>query len=512
MQCLGKNRVLHAGVLRLLLPLFSVAAFLLCGGTPSAFADTCAINDVGITTGSVINTGTINCINIQNSTVSGNVTNAAGGAINATGFFGSPTDTGIVISNNASVSGSVSNAGTITASLAGINIFAPVFAGIAVDASTFSGGISNSGKITTVGDAIVVGGVSNFSGGISNTGTISSGAEGIFVISDTTFSGGISNSGTVSATNDGIFVVGVSTYSGGIVNSGTIITSGYGMLVGGGGGVSSFSGGIANSGTILSDFNGISVAFLSSFSGGISNSGTISAGSQNGLVVASVSTFAGDISNSGTITATTGILIGSGVTFTAGSAIVNSGTIIGTGGTAIDAGFATSPVTIEQTGGLIAGDIKLSANADVLNISGGTINGNIVGAGASNTINFALGSGIFTYNSAFTGINQVNINSGTVVLNGANIATNVDVNGGTLAGSGIIDPAVVTIHSGATFAPGAPGVAGTSMNIVGNLAFQSGAIYLVTLGSTTASRAIVTGTATLNGAVSLASGSSLSPK
>jgi hypothetical protein len=150
----------------------------------------------------------------------------------------------------------------------------------------------------------------------------------------------------------------------------------------------------------------------------------------------------------------------------------------------------------------------------VLNISGGTINGNIVGAGASNTINFALGSGIFTYNSAFTGINQVNINSGTVVLNSANIATNVDVNGGTLAGSGIIDPAVVTIHSGGTFAPGAPGMVGTSMNIVGNLAFQSGAIYLVTLGSTTASRAIVTGTATLNGTVqgSLASGSSLSPK
>ena len=526
MQCVGKNGGLQAGGLRLLLPLFSVAAFLLCGGTPSAFADTCAVNDVGITTGSVINTGTINCINIQNSTVSGNVTNAAGGAINATGFFGSPTDTGIVISNNASVSGSVSNAGTITASLAGIGVDAPVFGGIAnsgtisafagigVDASTFSGGISNSGRITTAGDAIVVGLVSTFSGGISNTGTISSGAEGIFVISDTTFSGGISNSGTVSATNDGIFVVGVSTYSGGIVNSGTIITSGYGMIVGGGGGVSSFSGGIANSGTILADFNGISVAFLSSFSGGISNSGTISAGSANGIGVGSVSTLAGNINNSGTITAATGIRIGSGVTFTAGSAIVNSGTIIGTGGTAIDVGFATSPVTIAQTGGLIAGDIKLSANADVLNISGGTINGNIVGAGASNTINFALGSGIFTYNSAFTGINQVNINSGTVVLNGANIATNVDVNGGTLAGSGSLDPAVVTIHSGATFAPGAPGVVGTSMNIVGNLAFQSGAIYLVTLGSTTASRAIVTGTATLNGTVqgSLASGSSLSPK
>jgi hypothetical protein len=202
------------------------------------------------------------------------------------------------------------------------------------------------------------------------------------------------------------------------------------------------------------------------------------------------------------------------VTFAAGSAIVNSGTIIGTGGTAIDASLATSPLTIEQTGGLVAGAIKLSANADLLNISGGSINGNIIGAGASDTINFALGSGTFTYNSAFTGIKQVNINSGTVVLNGANIATNVDVNGGTLAGSGSIDTTAVTIHSGATFAPGAPVVAGTSMNIVGNLAFQSGTIYLVTLGSTTAARAIVTGTATLNGTVqgSLASGSSLSSK
>ena len=528
MQCVGKNGGLQAGGFRPLLPLFSVAAFLLCGGTRSAFADTCAVNDVGITTGSVINTGTINCINIQNSTVSGNVTNASGGAINATGFFGSPTDTGIVIINNASVSGSVSNAGTITASLAGIGVDAPVFGGIAnsgtisafagigVDASTFSGGISNSGKITTVGDAIVVGLVSTFSGGIDNTGTISAGAEGIFVISDTTFSGGISNSGTVSATNDGIFVVGVSTYSGGIVNSGTIITSGYGMIVGGGGGVSSFSGGIANSGTILADFNGISVAFLSSFSGGISNSGTISAGSANGLAVSNVSTFAGNISNSGTITGNTGIRIGDSVTFAAGSAIVNSGTIIGTGGTAIDVGFATSPVTIAQIGGLIAGDIKLSANADVLNISGGTINGNIVGAGVSNTINFALGSGIFTYNSAFTGINQVNINSGTVVINGANIATNVDVNGGTLAVNGDISSASsvtvnaggtlggtgtvgnTTINTGGTLAPG--NSVGT-LTVSGSLTLAAAATYLVQVQGAVSGRTVVTGTANLAGAV-----------
>jgi uncharacterized protein with beta-barrel porin domain len=513
-----------------LLSICPVAAFLLGGGTPSAFADTCAVNDVGITTGSVTNTGTINCINIQNSTVNGNVTNAAGGAINATGSFGSPTDTGIVINNNSSVSGSVSNAGTINASLAGINVFAPVLggivnsgnisalAGIGVDASTFSGGISNSGTITTGGDAIVVGLVSTFSGGISNTGTISSGAEGIFVISDTTYSGGIRNSGTVSAINDGIIVIGVSTYSGGIVNFGTIISSDFGVSVGGGGHVSSFSGGIANSGTITANSNGISVAFLSAFSGGISNSGTISAGSSNGIAVGSVSTFDGNISNSGTITATTGIFIGSDVTFTAGSAIVNSGTIISTGGTAIDVRFATSPVTIAQTSGLIAGDIKLSAGADVLNISGGTINGNIVGAGASNAINFALGSGIFTYNSAFTGIHQVNINSGIVVLSGANVATNIDVNGGALivdgstassslttvnpggalAGSGTVGNTAIV---GGTLAPGSIGgsIFGP-LTVQGSLSFTVASAYLIEVSPANAARTNVTGSATLGGA------------
>ncbi len=59
----------------------------------------------------------------------------------------------------------------------------------------------------------------------------------------------------------------------------------------------------------------------------------------------------------------------------------------------------------------------------------------------------------------------------------------------------------VTVNSGGALMPGSPGGPGTSMTIAGNLAFQSGAIYLVNLNSTTASRANVGGTVTLNGAV-----------
>jgi len=55
--------------------------------------------------------------------------------------------------------------------------------------------------------------------------------------------------------------------------------------------------------------------------------------------------------------------------------------------------------------------------------------------------------------------------------------------------------------NGGTFSPGTIGTPGTFMTVTGNLAFQSGAIYLVNIGPTAASRANVAGSVTLNGAV-----------
>ena len=112
------------------------------------------------------------------------------------------------------------------------------------------------------------------------------------------------------------------------------------------------------------------------------------------------------------------IRFSNGVTFAAGSALVNSGTI--TGSTmAIDLHAATSPVTIDQTGGTINGAIRLSSNADVFNISGGAINGNIIGAGSSDTINFAPGAGnSVTYANSFTAINQVKRNDAAIIIGG----------------------------------------------------------------------------------------------
>ena len=112
--CMRGNRRVGRGGRRLLLASTSVAALLIGGGAPSAFAGTCAINEVGVTVGSVTNAATTpNCINIQNSIVTGNVTNTGTGVITATGAT-PPTATGITI-NNSSIGGTISNTGTITA-------------------------------------------------------------------------------------------------------------------------------------------------------------------------------------------------------------------------------------------------------------------------------------------------------------------------------------------------------------------------------------------------------------
>ncbi len=182
----------------------------------------------------------------------------------------------------------------------------------------------------------------------------------------------------------------------------------------------------------------------------------------------------------------------------------NSGTIIGAVA-AIGLGGDNAPLTINQTGGLISGNVVLSTHADdIFNISGGTVAGNIVGSGAFDTLNFSLGAGTtYTDSNTFTTINQVNINSGTVLLNGPDSATNIDVfSGATLGGTGTLDPNL-TIHGGGTFAPGVPG---TFMQVTGSLTLESASIYMITINGANTSGANVTGTAAIQ-AGALAEGS-----
>ena len=103
------------------------------------------------------------------------------------------------------------------------------------------------------------------------------------------------------------------------------------------------------------------------------------------------------------------------------------------------------------------------------------------------------------------------ITGGVLQVNGSIAASSLITvnNDGTLTGSGTVGNTIV--GASGVFAPG-NGVAGSSMQVSGNLAFQSGAAYLVQISSAGTTSANVSGTAALGGAaldVVFASGTSI---
>ncbi len=238
--------------------------------------------------------------------------------------------------------------------------------------------------------------------------------------------GGVTNSGTIVATASGSsgFARGVNiqatVVTGNFSNSGTIAAS-FTATGGGSGtaaairfGATSFSGTLTNSGKITANFTAVgggtgdatAIRFqASSFAGTLTNSGTITAtlngnGTATGIKVTDLTSGALTIANSGTIAAT---------------AVTNTASAI-----AIDLTASGVQVTIDQTAGLITGTtaIAFSPNGDVLNASGGKIEGALVGpsSGTMPTINVVAGSGTFTYAGTTTNIGTINVNSGTLLV------------------------------------------------------------------------------------------------
>jgi uncharacterized protein with beta-barrel porin domain len=459
--------------------------------------------------GGIANGGTISAggVGILVSSIAVFGSTSAGGGITNSGTIASTLSHAVMVQKVSTFTGNITNSGTISsANQDGVFVS---------NVGTFAGDIVNSVSISApalLANAVEVVAVTTFAGSISNSGTLSAAHNGIAILDGSIFTGSVTNSGTVTAGHNGIGVDGGGqlTFLGGITNSG-LITAGFGIVVGGDG-IVSFGGAVFNSagGTIAATHTGILVAGVTTMTGGIVNNGTVTvgAGGTAGIFVTNVATFAGNISNAGSIVAPTGIKIGALVTFAAGAAVVNTGIITGTGGTAIDTTGASTPVTVTQAGGTINGAIRLSANADVLNVAGGTINGNIVGAGSSDTVNFNLGTGTFTLANTFnlTGVNALNVLSGTAILDGGgNTATGVTVSGGnlqigdaanpgakltslfvdvsdagTLSGHGTV-AASVLIDAGGTLAPG--GSIGT-LTISGSLVFLPGSFYGIALSPT----------------------------
>jgi autotransporter-associated beta strand protein/T5SS/PEP-CTERM-associated repeat protein len=226
-----------------------------------------------------------------------------------------------------------------------------------------------------------------------------------------------------------------------------------------------------------------------------------------GVVNSTTSTIIGDVSGSSSVMVTgTGSVLNAFNSLAIGGpgcgctspgigtlTIADGGVVNSPGGTSIGAGSTLNLGTGGLAGAIvtpaIANDGQIVANfTDTLTLAAAI-------SGAGTLSKAGPGTLILTGASTYTG--ATTINGGTLIVNGSIANSPVTVNAGaTLAGTGTVGP--TTINSGGIFAPGnSPG----TMTVAGNLAFQSGALYLVQIDPSTASRANVSGSATLAGTV-----------
>jgi autotransporter-associated beta strand protein len=200
------------------------------------------------------------------------------------------------------------------------------------------------------------------------------------------------------------------------------------------------------------------------------------------------------------------------ITTNSGGSVFFTGT--SSGGQAVFTTNAGGVFDISQltSGGTTAGSIAGAGNyflgANALTVGSNnlstTVSGVIADGGAGGGTGGALvkvGTGTLTLSGADTYKGATTVNAGTLDVDGSIAPSSLLTvnNGGTLIGTGTVGN--TQINSGAVFAPGAAGTPGTSMTVAGNLAFQPGAIYQVSLNPSTTTFANVTGIASLAGIV-----------
>ncbi|MGY8704701.1 autotransporter domain-containing protein [Bradyrhizobium sp. 18BD] len=396
-------------------------------------------------------------------------------------------------------------------------------------ANTYGGGTTiNEGSMLVVGNAQALG---------TGTLTLNGGTTGVTV----TFNGNYTIANNIAATGDPIYnvltgntvnLMGVLSGSGDVVvnqasgYAGTLILSGANAYTGGTfinagtltlnhqtGGVidAAGTGGISFTGSAGTLRTSLTATLSNSITSNSNTTGTISVATGqtltfNGVLYQHGNLVFGSATDQGTViwSAPGEVLYGgtlrvAGGTLKAGSSPLGNalGDMTYVAQTTVDAGatldFSNQSGSINNLHG--GGNVTVGTGLLTL-VNGGDFSGNIFGSGG---LKLASGTLVLSGNNTYTGATTVN--GGTLDVEGSITGTSsVTVNaGGTLTGTGLVDPLVVTIASGGTLAPG-NGVAGSSLAIEGNLALQSGAIYLVQVNPSAASFVTVTGSATLGGA------------
>ena len=251
------------------------------------------------------------------------------------------------------------------------------------------------------------------------------------------------------------------------------------------------------------------------------------------VVVGGLGTGTLAIENGGTVISTGGSSVGLSVGSTGTVTVTGAGSSwnnvlglnigsFGTGTLTIaDGGTVTpgGPFRVASNAGSI-GTLNIGAGAGDPAVAPGTLNAASVAFGAGvGTLNFNHTSNNYTFAPAISGNGSVNVLAGTTILTANNTYTGATtVNGGALIVNGSIALSSLTtvnsgaallgsgtvgstvINSGGFLVPGPVGTPGT-MTVTGNLAFQSGALYVVQVNPTTASNTNVSGTASLAGTV-----------
>ncbi|MGJ5177083.1 autotransporter outer membrane beta-barrel domain-containing protein [Bradyrhizobium oligotrophicum] len=356
------------------------------------------------------------------------------------------------------------------------------------------------------------GGSGNANGGNGGTGgdgaTNASGSGGPGPGSDggAGGNGGAGNGGAIYVATGGTLTILDSPISGNTVTGGAAGTPGIGIGPSAINGFSAAAGAAQGAGIFLSGVtanigvSGGTVTYGDTIGGtGLTTGGVNTAINKTGtgtLVLSATNTFTGNVNiTSGTVS----------VGATANLGNLANDVIISNGGT-----LAVTGTTTFANGR----DFKI-AGLSTLNIASTTTTTlqGIVGNGASAGTLVKAGGGILLLSGTNTYTGATNVEGGTLRAGTANAfgastvfsvlsGATLDLNGfnktfGTLSGDGTVSGANATISG--TFTPG-NGTPASSMAINGNLAFQSGAQYLVQVNPTTASFAAVTGTATLGGA------------
>ncbi|AWM39736.1 Extracellular serine protease precursor [Gemmata obscuriglobus] len=409
--------------------------------------------------------------------------------------------------------------------------------------ATGTGTLTLGGNVTTNSDTVtsVISGNLDL-GGATRTFTVANNAQ---LDPDLSITANISGTGAgliKAGANSQLLLSGNNTYDGittitagaieiasdnalGAASAGTVVNSGFSLAL---------LGGITVPEPITINgvgFGGLGAVFNGNGNNTISGALTLGANSTIGSLSGTL-TFSGAISDGASSYALTKVQSGT-VAFSSANTY-DGGTTISGGVIAISNGAAlgTGLVTVGNTGSLdLSGGITLT-NAITLNgvpvtnrskinsVSGNNIIQGNVGITGGNNVAFDVAGGtaltvsgaisgspdfdknstgtlVLTGTSTHTG--NVNVNDGTLIVNGSLATSNVVFVDGTLGGTGTL-PAV-TVSSIGTLAPGnSPGALNT-----GDLAFQSsGSTYAVELNGSIAGtqydQTNVTGTVTLAGA------------